>query len=468
MGLLLTIITVPAAWGANGVVDLITDPPGAIVYVDGKLKSRSTPVKIELSSGLRRFELRKDGYRKLDFSLFLAGGVTLSKSLMLIPAGVIESGEEGPILDFLKEEKPVKDSFETKNEYEARVEASKHYRIDRLKRFNRMAGNPIFSAGKVVLLKEQYDISSGRFPVKFIPRKWSESVLKTTTSHIYVNREMARKLFSAGDEHLAYFAFLESGKLKEAFIISGGRNYYLMGIGKLQEYLPSMKFVAIHGSCFTMGNTRGNRDEKPEHEVCLDSYWIGKYEVTQGEWMKLMGKNPSRFRRGKNHPVERVSWHDVQKFIKKLNKKSGITYRLPTEAEWEYANQGGQGGLYPWGDKKPVCQRKVINGAKFDDDKICNDTGTNYVGRYSPNNFGLYDMAGNVREWVQDWYSEDYYAVSKGMKNPKGPEKGVTRSLRGGGWSESGKMLRSTRRSRNLPEVRYDNLGFRLVMIPKE
>ncbi|MBF0194813.1 MAG: SUMF1/EgtB/PvdO family nonheme iron enzyme, partial [Magnetococcales bacterium] len=431
-------------------------------------QSRSTPAKIELSSGLRRFEIRKEGYRKLDFSLFLAGGVTLSKSLMLIPSGVIESGEDGPVLDFLNETLPIKDSFETDNEYKARVEASKHYRIDRLKRFNRMAGNPIFSAGKVVLLKDKYNISSGRFPVKFSPRKWSRSILKESTSHIYVTRDMARKLFSAGNEHQVYIAFLESGKIKHAFIISGGRNYYLVGIGRYKNYMPSMEFAAIHGSCFTMGNVRGFSDEQPEHEVCLDPYWIGTKEVTQGEWMKIMGKNPSRFRRGKNHPVERVSWNDVQIFIKKLNKKGGLQYQLPTEAQWEYASQGGRGGLYPWGDKKPVCQRKVKNGAKFDDNKVCNDAGTNYVGRYSANHFGLYDMAGNVREWVQDWYSKDYYSVSKGMKNPTGPAKGITRSLRGGGWSESAKKLRSSRRARNLPDVRYDNLGFRLLMIPQD
>ncbi|MBF0357313.1 MAG: SUMF1/EgtB/PvdO family nonheme iron enzyme [Magnetococcales bacterium] len=465
--LLFFIAPVQTVLAGEGVVELITDPPGAAVYVDGQLKAKATPVKVRLPSGLRRFELRKSGYRKLDFSLFLSGGVTLSKSMFLIPAGVIESGEDGPVLDFLKIKAPIRDSFETDKEYNDRVVISKQYRLEKLHRFNRMAGNPIFSAGKVSLLKEKYDIGSGRFPVNFEPRKWSLKVLKFKKSFLFVNRNMARKLFSAGDEHPVYISFADNGNVKDAFVISGTEKLYLMGVGRFKQLLPDMGFVAIQGSCFTMGSVRGAKNEKPEHEVCVDPYWIGKYEVTQGEWMKIMGKNPSRFRRGKNHPVERVTWNDAQKFIKKLNAKGGVKYRLPTEAEWEYANQGGQGGLYPWGDKKPVCQRKVNNGAKFDDDRVCNDTGTNYVGRYAANLFALHDMAGNVREWVQDYYGSDYYKKSKGLKNPTGPAAGKFRVMRGGSWSEPGSKLRSTLRSFAGPDFKADNLGFRLVMSPQ-
>ncbi|MBF0444813.1 MAG: SUMF1/EgtB/PvdO family nonheme iron enzyme, partial [Magnetococcales bacterium] len=335
VGVLTLITPVFCVWSGDGVVDLNTIPPGAHVYVDGKLEAKSTPAKIQLASGLRRFELKKKGYDTLDFSLFLTDGVTLSKSMLLIPMGSIESSGGSPIVNFLDETLPQRDSFETDEEYDARQSVFKWRRLEKLHQFNRMAGNPTFSAGTAVFVKDKYNIHSGRFSIKFTPRKWANSLLKLENSYIYASRDQARELFSFGSIYPVYIAFSDEGKIDRAFIRLKGRSFSLMRFGRFNDPMPDMKFVAIQGSCFSMGSNHGDIDEKPEHGICLDSYWIGRHEVTQGQWMKVMGDNPSRYRRGKDHPVERVSWKNVQQFIEKLNSKSGLKFRLPTEAQWE-------------------------------------------------------------------------------------------------------------------------------------
>ncbi len=463
--LLLTLLPTPAAWAGYGTVELVSEPPGATVYVDGKLVAGSTPARVTVPAGLRHFELISEGYRKFEFQLFLTSGVNLSKSLTLVPDRMpsppatakkrARGARKGP-----QKSKPPASA------YEFRTEKFKAYLVEKTEKLNAIEGKPIFAAGHLILDKAGYDFESGRLPVRVNAEKWAKSLVGVEKSFVYVERDALRGLFNAELQHPVYIAFSQDGDVEHAFMVLADRPFYLMGVGRFKSPAPDMKFVAMAQGCFTMGSARGDSDEKPEHKVCLDDYWIGKYEVTQGQWMELMGGNPSRFRRGKDHPVERVSWNDVQKFIKKLNSRGGLTYRLPTEAEWEYANQGGHGGLYPWGDRKPECRRSVANGAKFDDNGSCNDTGTNYVGRYAANFFGLHDMAGNVREWVQDWYGSGYYGVSHGLQNPTGPINGSSRVLRGGGWSEPAALLRSTLRSYNAPDFSYDDLGFRLVMIP--
>ncbi|MDI6788565.1 MAG: SUMF1/EgtB/PvdO family nonheme iron enzyme, partial [Planctomycetota bacterium] len=196
-----------------------------------------------------------------------------------------------------------------------------------------------------------------------------------------------------------------------------------------QEYRhepTGMVFVLIPGGTFRMGSNDGHDDEKPIHEVTVSNFLIGKYEVTQGVWQKIMGNNPSHFK-GDNHPVEQVSWNDCQEFCR----KAGL--QLPTEAEWEYVCRAGTNTKYYWGNES--------NSNYMWYDKNSNST-THPVGQKKPNAFGLYDIIGNVWEWCQDWYDANYYKNSP-KDNPTGPSSGEYRVLRGGSWNNNANNCRT-------------------------
>ena len=224
------------------------------------------------------------------------------------------------------------------------------------------------------------------------------------------------------------------------------------------EPKTGMKFVWIPKGCFMMGGPYGDTDELPLHEVCVDGFWLGQTEVTQAQYIKIMDDNPSKFK-GKNKPVERVSWSYAVKFSEYFEFFTGRPARLPTEAEWEYAcRAGGQHGDYCGSDEVSLDELARIGGWDTAD-----------VGQRSANAWGLYDMTGNVSEWVQDWYDEGYYAKSP-KNNPQGPVSGDYRVFRGGGHSSRPEYsLSTTRRSigaRKLKPVlafRKLRLGFRLV-----
>ena len=231
---------------------------------------------------------------------------------------------------------------------------------------------------------------------------------------------------------------------------------------KWRDPETGMVFVEIPAGCFQMGNEAGGVDEKPVHEVCLDGFWLGKYEVTQGQWQTVMGDNPSAFKMGSDYPVEKVSWIDVQAFFRKLNvHHSGGGFRLPTEAEWEYAcRNGGQPIAYPWGNQEPVCQKNSANGANFSLAEQCQNGGTQPVGSYHPNQLGLFDMSGNVYEWVQDRYDQKAYGYHSRI-NPIYEASGSARVRRGGSWSLDPSHMRCTYRYLHIPAGGLFNLGFR-------
>ncbi len=202
-----------------------------------------------------------------------------------------------------------------------------------------------------------------------------------------------------------------------------------------------------------MGSNAGCFDEKPVHKVCVDGFWMGKYEVTQGQWQKIMGNNPARFKKGSNYPVEYVSWENCRSFIDKLNGRSLKTFRLPTEAEWEYAcRSGGRDEKYAGGNDLGRAAWYSSNSGPS----------THAVGGKAANGLGLYDMNGNVWEWCLDWYGKNYYSSSP-TNNPQGSSSGSLRVNRGGSWDYTVWGLRSTYRSRYMPSSRYISLGCRLV-----
>jgi formylglycine-generating enzyme required for sulfatase activity len=224
--------------------------------------------------------------------------------------------------------------------------------------------------------------------------------------------------------------------------------------------------VLIPGGAFEMGTENGDANESPMHTVFLDAFYMDQYEVTNTRYLACVQdgicseqsateiNNPDLA----DYPMRNISWYEARIYCKW---RGG---QLPTEAQWEKAARGGlDGKLYPWGDDEPVCSFLELNGAKFDDGGDCHDTGSEPVGSYRPNGYGLYDMAGNLVEWTMDWLDEDYYLTSP-AENPSGPERGQYKVVRGGSWHTEAPTLQVMHRYGVLPGFAYNLLGFRCVL----
>lgn len=245
----------------------------------------------------------------------------------------------------------------------------------------------------------------------------------------------------------------------------------------METYINSigMEFVGISAGSFLMGaaDAGAYACEKPQHKVTLSrDFYIGRFEVTQAEWETVMGFNPYDLDRSNpyynlpgmaeriTHPTHpaTVSWQDAQDFIRKLNEREGHDrYRLPTEAEWEYAARAGSVTAYSFGDNAGELELYAWHDGNFD------TGGTHPVGQKRPNPWGLYDVHGNVWEWVQDWYSDSYYRESP-ETDPQGPDRGAQRAVRGGSWHASATSWRNSFRKPYKPDYRGISIGFRIVM----
>ena len=229
------------------------------------------------------------------------------------------------------------------------------------------------------------------------------------------------------------------------------------------EDLPPIKMVYVKGGCFNMGDWEGegDEDEMPVHKVCLSDYYIGETEVTQELFQTVMGFIPAwlynrTMPRDPNDPVTYISWHVANEFIVELNKITGGFYRLPTEAEWEYAaRSGGQKEKWPGLNN----EAEIADYALFEDNA---EFKLNNVKQKKPNGLGLYDMAGNVWEWTEDHFDFDYYQVSK-KQDPYGPDFSLYRSVRGGSLTDPPYKLRTTYRYALEAQRRLLHLGFRLA-----
>ena len=282
---------------------------------------------------------------------------------------------------------------------------------------------------------------------------------------------------------------------------------------KYIDPVTDMEFVYINGKCFKMGDTFGDGDidEMPVHDVCVNDFFMGKYEVTNMQFRKFIvetgyktdaerfgkgyaisskGADDRRLHNGVNwkhplwpsdkitekmdHPVVQVSWYDVHKFISWLNKKTNKRFRLPTEAEWEFsARSGGKNIEYSWGNGNPsgnIADKTVKKFRKYINWQVWEEYNDRYVytspvGKFKPNELGIYDLAGNVSEWCYDIYGGSYYQKSA-KNNPKGMQKGVERVLRGGSWNFKPHFLRCSNRMPIFPNTWSYYIGFRLVMDP--
>ncbi len=230
------------------------------------------------------------------------------------------------------------------------------------------------------------------------------------------------------------------------------------------QWFESFEMIDVEGGTFYMGAqkddpTETNYDasayqiESPVHQVSISSYAIGKFEVTQAQWNAAMGNNPSNIQ-GENLPIENVTWEEVQAFISILNEKSGLNYRLPTEAEWEFAAKGGNKSEefgYSGNSVLSACGWYYSNS----------EATTHEVGSKIPNELGIYDMSGNVREWCNDWFG---YYYSSMEDNPQGAYDGNMKVNRGGSWTTPAVNCRNTYRHTDYPYEKALDLGFRLVL----
>ncbi len=238
--------------------------------------------------------------------------------------------------------------------------------------------------------------------------------------------------------------------------------------GAARQYLEiigvgvPLEMVYIPGGTFLMGSSEHeeghSRDEGPQHQVTLSPFWVGKYPVTQEQWFEVLHSKPSKFK-GLKRPVENVSWEDAIRFCERLSTHTGRMYRLPTEAEWEYACRAGTTTPFSFGETI------TSDLANYDKNNIYRNK-TSEVGSFPPNASGLHDMHGNVWEWCQDVYSTAIYAQRQAqvpIRNPVYERGDSIRVLRGGSWNNYPAFLRSAYRSRYGPDVRKGSIGFRLM-----
>lgn len=214
--------------------------------------------------------------------------------------------------------------------------------------------------------------------------------------------------------------------------------------------------IFVEGGTFQMGSDKGSSFESPVHPVTLNNFFIGQYEVTQKQWQDVMGNNPSHFNDCFNCPVESVSWDDIQEFLTNLNKKTGKNYRLPTEAEWEFAACGGNASkMYEYSGSNDPVEAAWYNSTSGDK--------THPIGLKKPNELGIYDMSGNVWEWCNDFFDKSYYLDSP-QKNPKGPAKTRFHVLRGGSFDCRTSSIRTRYRGGTTPYDKGSYYGFRICL----
>ena len=277
-------------------------------------------------------------------------------------------------------------------------------------------------------------------------RTWGEPLLQVTGD---VNKQV-----QAGSHRIVWDVLSEREKLAGANICFKVE----VNSGKFTVNGVSFEMVRVEGGTFRMGATseqedEADSDEKPVHSVTLSSYYIGKTEVTQALWQAVMGSNPSNFK-GSDLPVGSVSWDNCQEFIQKLNRLTGRNFRLPTEAEWEFACRGGNNSCgYKYSGSNNLGSVAWYDG---------NSGGKSHpVGTKAPNELGIFDMSGNVWEWCSDWYA-NYTSYSQ--TNPTGPQSGSDRVNRGGSWSNGAGNCRSSCRGDFNPADRFITIGLRLAL----
>ena len=453
-----------------GELNIETTPEDCDIYLNGVKQNRLTPAVLRnIQVGSYQLELKKEGFTSIKKQIEIKEGET-TKIFEKLIAGITI-----PIIT-----EPSNASIEIDGIYlgispiSYKFTIGKNYNIKINKENYKPINETIFITENVYKLPV-YNLEKLE---KILPIITEPTNATITIDGKYIGISPISFKFTIGKTYNLKITKENYKPINETIFITENVNklpvYNLeKEINLIFPDLPKTEMVFVQGGTFTMGCTdeQGSdcyKDEKPAHQVTLSDYYIGKYEVTQGLWKKVMGNNPSYFKNcGDDCPVEMVSWNDCQEFISKLNQLTGKRFRLPTEAEWEYAARGGSKASYQtkyagsnalgevaWYDQNSDVN--YLGGYEYEGRKL----GTHTVGTKKPNALGIYDMTGNVWEWCNDWYG-DY--SSGGVMNPKGASTGSIRVFRGGSWYFSGYDYRVSYRISNYPSYSNFSSGIRLV-----
>ena len=467
-------LTLKAAFGRLSVLERSQpDMAGASVYVDEKYIGK-VPVKdFKIASGSHRVRILKEMYEPYNQTFTVSDEQNLQMTPTLVPdfaEVTLSTAEDAEILVNGEYKGTRKWSGKLSNGsyiFETRMQGHIPYKMsydisrnDQGKTINLQGPTPIYGSLAISSTPSNAKITINGKSVGETPKYISRQVIgKYTVTAEMDGYQKQTKTVEVAEGAEASLTF-ELKKQETAVAVapaagSGTSSGSGSGTGDFVLKVKGVEYpmVFVEGGTFKMGSD-ADSDEKPVHNVILSGYHIGKYEVTQELWEAVMGSNPSNFK-GSRKPVEYVSWNDCQEFIRKLNSLTGKNFKLPTEAQWEYAARGGKkskGYKYSGSDNIENVAWYWNNGGS-----------THYVGTKTPNELGLYDMSGNVLEWCNDWYRNDSYKSSS-QTNPTGPSSGLCRVERGGSWFDGASFCRVSDRGLNYPDYRYFNLGFRLCL----
>ena len=394
---------------AVGVLWVVTEPSGAEVSVNGIGKGKSPVEVMELSTGTVKVRASSDGYVTREESVDVVGGEKRQVKWSLLKAvGVLRvltepSGAEVSVNGIVKGKSPVEVKDIKPGQAKVRVSMNTKAYAVREEMVSIEVGQELVLEWKLQQAKKNVEIGAVR-----------ETPLEQDMSAVNPN------------------------------IPDGWK-----------DHVTGMEFVWVPGGCYQMGCGSGDGDcrsnEKPVHQVCVNGFWMGQTEVTQGQWQRVMGKNPSKFKKGDNYPVEQVSWEEVDEYIRRLNVMRNGNFRLPSEAEWEYAARSGGKA------------EKYSGGSDLESVAWYNNSGssTHPVRTKKGNGLGIYDMTGNVWEWCDDVYLAYMYGLSD-KRNPI-YYSGLRRVIRGGSWLNGPDYMRCTYRDSADPTYRSSDVGFRLL-----
>ena len=462
-------LTLRAAFGRLSVSERSQpDLAGASVYVDEKYIGK-VPVKdFKIASGSHRVRILKEMYEPYDQTFTISDEQNFQMTPTLVPdfAEVTLSTAEGAEILVNGEYKGTgKWSGKLSNGsyiFETRMQGHIPYKMsydisrnDQGKTINLQGPTPIYGSLAISSTPSNVKItingkSIGETP-KYISRQVIGKYTVTAEMDGYQKQTKTVEVAEGAEASLTFELKKQETAVAIAPATGSGTGDFVLKV-KGVEY----PMVFVEGGTFMMGSddSDAHDDEKPVHNVILSGYHIGKYEVTQELWEAVMGSNPSGFK-GSRKPVEWVSWDDCQEFIRKLNNLTGKNFKLPTEAQWEFAARGGKKSRgYKYSGSN------TIGKVAWYDDNSRNKT--HDVGTKAPNELGLYDMSGNVWEWCSDWYGSYGYSS---QTIPTGPSSGSHRVNRGGSWSSSSAgFCRVSYRSGSSPGSRYSDLGLRLCL----
>ena len=439
---------------------------GAHVYIDNERVGQLPLTTGKLASGTYRVKVLKSLYKPFEQQVAVTDNATTTLNVSLVPnfANItLITDEEGEIwIDGRQRGKGKCTIGLELGEYSVEVKRPSHRIVSDVISISELTDRtillssptPIYgvldissSPSRATVLVDGVEVGQTPLILDNLLVGSRKVTLKKEGYELY---EKAVILTESGDHTLA--ATLEVKKPKApAFANVAKKTYTVNGV--------SFTMVDVEGGTFTMGATSeqgsgADNDEKPAHKVTLSNYSIGETEVTQALWQAVMGRNPSHFTGDLQRPVEKVSWNDCQTFISKLNELTGENFRLPTEAEWEYAARGGKESKgYKYSGSN------TIDDVAWYDDNFSSTT--HAVKTKQPNELGIYDMSGNVWEWCSDWYGS--YSSSS-LTNPTGPSSGSYRVLRGGSWGSLARDCRVAYRNSSSPDSGLYSYGLRLSL----